>query len=207
VAKFTVADFLVLINPIGEYMTFDPYQQCPIYQSKHFLLRLVAPTDAQDLLSCYSDPLAAPLFNSDNCTSDFIYHTHEEMQDCINFWLDEYAKGYYIRFSIIDTSTQKAIGTIECFTKQETYKKFKKVAVLRLDLVSAYETTAILSELLQLIDKHFFDCFTVNTIITKAVPLSQARISVLSEMGYIKLNPNPIMPYPDYYAKIKENSY
>lgn len=181
----------------------DLYQQCPIFQSSKFVLRLVQLDDAQDLLTCYADPLAAPIFNSDNCTSDFVYHSLEEMQDCIAFWLDAYKEEYFIRFSIIDLSTKKAAGTIECFAKQETYKKFKKVAVLRLDLASAYETTAILSEILLLIDKHFYDCFDVNTIATKAVPLAQVRVSVLSDSGYIKLDPNPIMPYPHYYAKIK----
>ena len=181
----------------------NPYQQCPVFQSDHFQLRLIRSEDVQDLLSCYADPLAAPLFNSDNCTSDFIYHTLEEMQECVGFWLECYTLGAFIRFSIIDLSTQKAVGTIECFAKPEPFEKLGKVAVLRVDLASAYENTAMLSELMQLIDDHFYECFAVDTIVTKAVQLAQARVSVLSDLGYIKLDPNPIISYPDYYAKIK----
>ncbi|MEN6411028.1 MAG: N-acetyltransferase, partial [Anaerolineaceae bacterium] len=53
------------------------YDQCPTYESERFLYRLVQPEDAQDLLECYADPESAKIFNSDNCTSNFIYHTRD----------------------------------------------------------------------------------------------------------------------------------
>ena len=183
-------------------MVINPYQQCPVYQSPHYLLRIVNLEDTRDLLSCYADPLAAPIFNSDNCTSDFVYHTLEEMQECIKFWLDSYVTGHFIRFSVVDLATQKAVGTIECFAKPETFEQFGKVAVLRLDLASMYEKPSTLLEILQLVDENFFDCFAVNSLITKAVKPAQARITALLELDYKKLEPNPIMPYPEYYIKL-----
>lgn len=49
----------------------DPYDVCPVYESKQFILRQVSPCDAADLLLCYSNPETQAIFNSDNCTSDF----------------------------------------------------------------------------------------------------------------------------------------
>jgi RimJ/RimL family protein N-acetyltransferase len=184
-------------------MILDPYKQCPTFHSEHFLLRLIKSEDAVDLLSCYTDPLAAPLFNSDNCTSDFIYHTLEEMQECIGFWVDSYENGYFIRFSIVDNTTQKAIGTIECFAKENTHETYGKTAVLRLDIPSSYENHSVLRELFQLTDDHFYECFSVDSIVTKAVPAAEQRIKALLEIGYSKLDPNPITTFADYYAKIR----
>ena len=49
------------------------YEKCPVYETKQFIFRMVEENDAEDLLSCYSDKTSAKFFNSDNCTSDFIY--------------------------------------------------------------------------------------------------------------------------------------
>ncbi len=80
----------------------NPYDKCPVYESRNFLLRLVEENDAEDLIDCYSDPISAKLFNSDNCTSNFIYKTIDEVEDCIKFWLNEYKDQLYVRFSIVD---------------------------------------------------------------------------------------------------------
>ena len=66
------------------------YEQCPIYETKSFILRLVKLEDAEDLLACYSDKDNVSKLNSDFCTSDFYYSTVSEMEDCIKFWLEEY---------------------------------------------------------------------------------------------------------------------
>ncbi|MBI9052040.1 MAG: hypothetical protein JEZ00_21680 [Anaerolineaceae bacterium] len=187
-------------------MNPEPYAQCPIYKTKHFLFRMVEPADAKDLLSCYADPLAAPLFNSDTCTSDFVYHTIQEMQDCINFWLDEFQKKIYMRFSILDQTTQRAIGTMEWCIKPNTYEGLGKVAVLRLDLPSVYENEQTISEILQMLEENFYEHFDVDSIISKAIPAAKARIQSFTITGYSKLDPNPVLPYADYYLKTRSFS-
>ena len=74
----------------------SPYEQCPVITGHAFELRLVSMEDAADLLGCYSDPKARQLFNSDNCTNTFEYSTLDEMKQAIVFWLEEYARGYYL---------------------------------------------------------------------------------------------------------------
>ena len=41
----------------------SPYEQCLVITGNAFELRLVSMGDAADLLRCYSDPKAQPLFN------------------------------------------------------------------------------------------------------------------------------------------------
>jgi hypothetical protein len=41
----------------------NPFDECPIYESQFFSFRLVEETDAKSLLSSYSDPVSAPIFN------------------------------------------------------------------------------------------------------------------------------------------------
>jgi [ribosomal protein S5]-alanine N-acetyltransferase len=94
-------------------MSISPYLVCPVFESEHLVYRLVQEVDAADLLECYSDAASIPLFNSDNCNNDFNFQTIEEMSGCIRFWLDEYAEHGYVRFSIVEKNSDKAVGTIE----------------------------------------------------------------------------------------------
>jgi RimJ/RimL family protein N-acetyltransferase len=181
----------------------NPYEVCPVYETEKFTLRLVRLDDAQDLLECYSDPKSAKIFNSDNCTSDFIYQTCAEMQNCIGFWLDDYARRGYVRFSIVDKTRNKAVGTIEFFAKTENFPDYGTVGLLRLDLPSKYETGSAIAEILGLVDSHFYECFAVNSIVTKAVPEAVERIAVLKKSGYQALENNTIVPYGDYYVKTR----
>ncbi len=68
----------------------SPYEECPKYESEYFTFRFVEKDDAVDLLDCYSDPKSAPIFNSDNCTSDFIFKTVEEVSEAIRYWTYDY---------------------------------------------------------------------------------------------------------------------
>lgn len=180
-----------------------PYDLCPVYESERFSYRLVQMEDAQDLLECYSDPESAKIFNSDNCTSDFIYHTVDEMKDCIQFWLDDYRRKFYVRFSIVEKSSKKAVGTIECFARPETTPNFGRVALLRLDLPSRLENQSALTEILDLVENRFYDCFDVQSIMTKAVPEAGQRILALKTAGYHELKTNTIVLYGDYYLKLR----
>ena len=154
------------------------YDKCPVYESDHFLLRLVDEKDAEDLLQCYSDESAVRLMNSDNCSCDFHFQTLSEMNDQIRGWLGAYKEGAFIRFSIVDIQTSKAVGTIEMFDKT------KDIGILRLDLCSTYETQNYLNELIGLSTDKFHDIYDVQHILIKAIPSARERISALRESDF-----------------------
>lgn len=168
----------------------DPYEKCPTYESTHFLLRLVSMNDAEDLLLCYHDPKAQPFFNSDKCTSDFLYDTLDEMNACIEGWLYAYKVRAFIRYAIIDKQTSKAIGTIEIFGGDRKGPRSDR-GVLRIDIRSEYENKEALAELLTMTDLFFYD-FNTEMFVTKAIPEAAARIDVLMSNGYV--------PYPAKYG-------
>jgi RimJ/RimL family protein N-acetyltransferase len=141
-------------------MPASPYMKCPEYETGTFRLRLVETGDAEDLLKCYSDPAAVALMNADICTSDFHYETIEKMRECIRFWLEEYARGAYARFSIIHRRTREAVGTVEFFGGA--------YGVLRIDLRAEYEKKAYISELLRLADSRLREDFGAERIAVKA---------------------------------------
>lgn len=161
----------------------DIYETCPRLEATNYLLRQTCLEDCDDLLKVYSDPTAWPIFNSDNCTGDFHITKPEDMENCIRFWLDEYAMRYYIRWSIIDKTTNVAIGTVELFnrTAQDFYNN---VGLLRLDLRSDYETTEAISEIISMLVPCSFDLFSCNRIATKIPSCAQVRARTLAEFGF-----------------------
>ena len=161
-------------------MRTDPYAQCPVLETESFVLRLVSNEDAVDLLACYADERARPIFNSDTCTS-FFFHTVCEMADCIQLWLDSYAREEFVRFSIIDRRSGHAVGTIEIFGMVGAYKTER--GILRLDIASKYEVSPYLDELFSICTKNFFDLFSVRLIVTKAKPETE-RAVVLKQLGF-----------------------
>ncbi|MDE7161741.1 MAG: hypothetical protein K2N65_03165, partial [Anaeroplasmataceae bacterium] len=54
------------------------YETCSSLENKEFFLRLIEEKDAEDLLQIYSDKLALPFFNSDNCHGSNFYITNME---------------------------------------------------------------------------------------------------------------------------------
>jgi hypothetical protein len=160
----------------------NPYEKCPVYETKNFILRLVQLEDTEDLLTCYSDPKAQELFNADRCTSDFRYNTTDEMSACIAAWIRAYEKEEFVRFAIVDKALNRAVGTIEMFGMVGVYKS--PLGVLRLDICSQYESVEFLSELLTRCVTEFFPLFGVDQIIHKAIPAASERIQVLSKLGF-----------------------
>ena len=76
----------------------NPYETCPVYENENYLLRLVEPSDAADLLMVYSDEKAVPCFNGDNCHGDnFHYTSMERMESAIRFWLLAYEQKAFVR--------------------------------------------------------------------------------------------------------------
>ncbi len=161
----------------------NPYVQCPVIETEHFILRLVSIEDAAALLHCYSDLLARPFFNSDSCTGDFFFDTYDQMNACIKAWLDCYSKEEFVRFSIVDKGSNLAVGTIEMFGMIGKYKTTR--GILRLDIASSYEKASILRELFSVCLHGFFDLFAVHQIVTKAIPEASERVDALKGLGFV----------------------
>ena len=95
------------------------YKECPSFENDKYLIRFVDAKDADDLLEVYSDKNALPFFNSDNCDGDnFYYPTKEKMLSAIDFWLRSYETKWFVRWTVIDKTISKAIGTIEMFHRK-----------------------------------------------------------------------------------------
>jgi len=162
----------------------------------NFTLRFVSENDAEDLLVCYSDPKAQEFFNIDNFPNDCNFKTIEEMQNCIKFWLMEYSQEAYVRFCIVDKSTNKAIGTIEMFGMIGKYKT--DPGLLRIDIMSDYEETEYLKELFILCIDSFYSMFGVSKIATKAIPNAANRLKALQKVGFYAGN---FHDRKDYYLR------
>ncbi|MDF9842282.1 MULTISPECIES: GNAT family N-acetyltransferase [unclassified Paenibacillus] len=181
----------------------DPYTSCPVYETGSFSLRLVRMDDAADLLRCYSDPESIPLFNSDNCLYGFSMNTLEEMGRCIEAWLAEFRARGFVRFSIVEQTSERVIGTVEFFTRKLGQGDEKgEAGILRLDLASEYEQSGVLSEMIELVEQQFPQHFTFSGLLTKAVKQAVQRVAVLQKLGYHKLERSEELPYEDYYIKV-----
>jgi len=179
----------------------NPYEKCPVFETESFILRLVEKNDAKDLLKCYSDENAQPLFNADNCTSNFIYKTIEEMNQCIDFWIYAYKDKGFIRFSIIDKMTKRIIGIIEMFGSNCEFGKITSWGILRIDIQSNYETEKYLSELIKLSVNNFYILFGIKNILSKAIPKAQNRIKILLDNGFIDYIDETEKPRKYYYYR------
>jgi len=178
------------------------YKICPQFENEKYLLRFVNEDDCRDLLKVYSDKKAVPFFNSDNCGGDdFYYTTESRMEEAIKYWLWEYSRQGFVRWSIIDKDTIEVIGSIELFHR-DSNDYFTNCGLLRLDLRSDYETVTEIENILSLIIEPTFELFDCDKIATKAIPEAKERIKVLSNMGFILSNEKLIghdgTEYKDY---------
>lgn len=165
------------------------YKKCPQFENEKYLLRSVSEKDCKDLLKVYSDKKAVPFFNSDNCGGDdFYYTTESKMKEAIKYWLWEYERQGFVRWSIVDKNTNEAIGTIELFHRDSDNDYFTNCGLLRLDLRSDYENSADIKNILSLIIAPTFELFDCDKIATKAIPKANERIKALSNMGFIPSN-------------------
>lgn len=162
------------------------YEQCPALEDERLLLRFVNIGDANDLLEVYSDKNALPFFNSDNCDGDnFYYPDTEKMLSAIDFWLRSYETKWFVRWSIVDKTISKAIGTIEMFHRKAD-DDFNDVGVLRIDLRSDYEKTNILQELFSLFIPTAYELFDCSEIITKIPIYAIERADAAQKYGFSK---------------------
>lgn len=177
----------------------DIYTQCPTYHNQLLTLRRTKMEDAPELLKCYSDEKAVPLFNSDNCNGDdFHYTSLERMERAIGFWNYSFDTRQFVRWTIILNETGEVIGTVEMFHRLAD-DEFNHYGVLRIDLHSKHETQEVIAALLDLAADHFYTAFDVKAILTKAVPQAAERISALIEKGFQPLH-KKLGIYDDYYV-------
>ncbi len=161
------------------------YEICPQFENEKYHLRFVAEDDYKDLLKVYSDKKAVPFFNSDNCGGDdFYYTTESRMKEAIKYWVWEYSRQGFVRWSIIDKNSNEAIGTIELFHR-DADDYFTNCGLLRIDLRSDYEIATDIENILSLIIEPTFELFDCDKIATKAIPEAKERIKALLNMGFV----------------------
>lgn len=181
------------------------YKNCPEVSNARFLLRPVSERDVDDLLRVYADTASVPLFNSDNCNGDdFHYTTDQRMLEAIRFWLWSYDHGFFVRWSIVDKTADRAVGTIELF-RRDAGDSHNGSGVLRLDLRSDYETERDIMEILSLIVPPSFDWFGCGKLITKARPIARERRKALRKLGFVP-SKEPLIghdgtAYGDYWVR------
>ena len=152
------------------------YEECPVYETASFVLRLVREEDAGPLLACYSDKKAVAKMNADNCTGNFYFATVREMEDCIRFWLKEYGERRYVRFAIIPRTIGYAVGPAEVFGGED--------GVLRIDLAADYDREEYLEELVRLAVLRWIRDFGIGSLKIKALNTPE-RIPLLKRYGFV----------------------
>ena len=164
----------------------DVYEVCPTFEDEKFLLRFSTLQDAKELVKVYSDKNALPFFNSDNCHGDNFYYPDEQrMQQAIKFWLSSYESKWFVRWTIVEKNTKKAIGSVECFHRVAE-DAFNHVAVLRVDVGSPYERADVISEIMELLFPSVFDLFNCKSVIIKVPVYAVERIQAVKRVGFEK---------------------
>lgn len=162
----------------------DVYENCPQFENEYYILRMVKKEDTGDLLKVYSDEKAVALFNSDNCgEDDFHYTTTDRMEQAIEYWLWEYNRQGFVRWTIISKVTKQTIGTIELFHR-EASDYFTNCGLLRLDIQSQYEISNEIIKILKLIIEPTYSLFQCDKIATKASVQATERIIALETLGF-----------------------
>lgn len=182
----------------------DIYRHCPQIFGDRFTLRGIREEDCEALLQVYSDSMAVPLFNSDNCHGDdFHYTTYDRMMEAIWFWLWSSQNGWFIRWSILDNETDRPIGTVEV-CHRVSQDSYNGCGILRLDLRSDYESEENIWQILEMILYPAFYWFDCSCMITKAIPAAEVRRDVLTRFGFAACEAPLIgsdgTAYGDYYA-------
>lgn len=178
----------------------DVYEICPVLKNDLITLRQTTYEDAEELLKCYSDINAAPLFNSDNCNGDtFYYTTVERLLKTMELWDYSYKNRHFVRWTVILNDTNEIIGTIEMFHRRAD-DKLDHYGLLRIDLQSKYENVKVINSILEVTNQEFYKLFDVCAILTKAIPAATERILSLKENGYAPLG-KKFIKYDDYYVR------
>lgn len=161
------------------------YKNCPEFEDKRYLLRMVCMEDKKDLLKVYSDKAALRFFNNNNCGNDDFYYTSERrMEQAIEYWLYEYNRNGFVRWAVVSKPIHEVIGTIELFHR-DADDYFTNCGLLRLDIRSDYEKMSEIIEILGLIIEPAFTLFQCDKIATKAIATATQRMRALEELGFL----------------------
>ncbi len=162
------------------------YETCPVIENEQFTLRLFDSKDCDDLLKVYSDKMALPFFNSDNCDGDnFYYSTKERMESAMDFWRSSYEKGWFVRFSVVDKAKSEVIGTVElCLRSSDD--EFNQMGILRVDVRSDYEEERMLYSIFSLICPKVESLLGSKGVLTKAPIYAVERIKAIEKVGFTK---------------------
>lgn len=181
------------------------YDSCPELCDDAYRIRLIEPDDAGDLLAVYGDRLALPFFNSDNCHgANFYCRTLHDVQESIKYWLIEYHENRaFVRFAVESLETGKIIGTLEMF-RRTANDFYDDCGILRIDLGTAYESTPVIEDMLNLVSVPFMRLFGCSKIATKAPIYAVERRAALANAGYVA-KPQPLIGhdgthYYDYWV-------
>lgn len=181
---------------------YNVYENCPVFENKGYKIRLISKDDVQDLIKLYSDEKAVKFCNCDNCHGGFLFRTIEEMDNTIKWWLIEYQKKGFVRFSIISKKINEVIGTIELFHRNSN-DFFSNCGLLRLDLRSDYEKEEVINSIIELILVDTFMYFDCNKIATKIIDDAKERKEAFEKLGFVLSKESLIgfdgTKYQDYY--------
>lgn len=177
------------------------YDSCPTFFSPKYEYRLVRREDTSGLLKVYSDTQAQNYFNSDNCTSDFRFTTLQEMAQCVDMWLDAYAKRQFVRWVILHKG--KPIGTVEMFRRGIGEDGLAE-GILRIDVGRQYEFADVFHEILSTMLTPLHELFGCQRILTKAMPYMLQRKLAFVLHGFI-IRRRPLkgadgIAYTDYWS-------
>lgn len=186
---------------------WNVYKDCPRFENVEYLIRYVESEDSEDLLKVYSDLKSVEFFNSDNCGGDnFYYRTEQKMKEVIGYWHWEYEREGFVRWAVVDKSSNEAVGTIEIFNRKAN-DYFTNCGLLRLDLRSDYEKAECIINILSLIIDSVYGMFGCDKIATKAIGKAKERIEALKKLGFSLCDENLIGHngelFSEYYIKIK----
>ena len=187
----------------------NPYETCPVFESENYLLRLIKPTDTQDLLLVYSDEKAVPFFNGDNCNGDdFHYTTLERMQSAVDFWCQAHREGWFVRWVILDKHGRRPDTTTNSVDSEA--RSTGNTAILRLDLRSDYERADSIYEILSLIVPQTYEMFGSRMAATKVPPFAAERKAAVEKLGFtlseeVLTGSDDGKEYKDYYVLSKSS--
>jgi RimJ/RimL family protein N-acetyltransferase len=176
----------------------NPFDECPVYETEHFICALVSPDDAEDLFAVYTDPVTLSHTNNDNCSGEWRLKSPDEIK---NAWQEDYKQRQFVRWSVKDKTLNKAIGTIEIAPipwGRWFFSDVPPIGILRLDLRSDYENKAAFTEIYALMGSELASDFAVKQVITKAPPDEPDRIAALTANGF---TPYETEEYKYYYIK------
>lgn len=162
------------------------FESVPCIELGEVYLRPLQEEDWKDLYAVYHDEKAVSRMNDDNCDFGFYCKSESDMQKTVQYWIEAYKNGWFVRLAITDPQTGRVVGTIEGFTGKE--------GVLRIDLADDFETRPVLEALIQFARENFYEYFGNEVLVIKG-PAERGRILKQLNLKYI----GSFRDYPDYF--------